>query len=282
MAKAQVNGQTISYDVQGSGPPLLLLHGFPQTRAMWARVAPVLAESFTVITADLRGYGASSKPEGVAAYSFREMGRDMLELMAHLGHERFALAGHDRGARTAHRMALDAPESLTQIALLDIIPTHLLLNKLTTQVAKAYYHWFFLAQPAPFPETLIGHDPDHYFESCLTGWGSNVLEDFAPDQLAAYRESWRRPETITAMCNDYRAALEYDFICDEADLGRQLPIPALILYGADGPMAKAYDIPATWQPHFANITSQPMAGGHFFPDTAPADTAQALLSFFLP
>lgn len=282
MSIFNATGADIAFDMQGSGPPLLLLHGFPQTRAMWARVAPVLAESFTVITADLRGYGASSKPEGVAAYSFREMGRDMLELMAHLGHERFALAGHDRGARTAHRMALDAPESLTQIALLDIIPTHLLLNKLTTQVAKAYYHWFFLAQPAPFPETLIGHDPDAYFESCLTGWGSNVLEDFAPDQLAAYRESWRRPETITAMCNDYRAALEYDFTCDEADLGRQLPIPAFILYGADGPMAKAYDIPATWQPHFANITSQPMAGGHFFPDTAPADTAQALLSFFLP
>ncbi|MGB1178442.1 MAG: alpha/beta fold hydrolase, partial [Lentibacter algarum] len=177
----------IAYNVEGSGPPLLLLHGFPQTRAMWSTIAPLLAKHFTVVTADLRGYGASSKPDGVSAYSFRAMGGDMLELMAHLGHERFALVGHDRGARTAHRMALDAPARLTKIAFLDIVPTHLLLSELTPQVAKGYYHWFFLAQPAPFPETLISHDPDHYFESCLTGWGSNVLSDFAPDQLSAYR-----------------------------------------------------------------------------------------------
>lgn len=282
MSVFKATGADIAYDMQGSGPPLLLLHGFPQTRGMWADVAPILAESFTVVTADLRGYGASSKPAGVANYTFREMGRDMLELMTYLGHTRFALAGHDRGARTSHRMALDAPERINRIALLDIIPTYLLLNELTANVAKGYYHWFFLAQPAPFPETLISHDPDHYFESCLTGWGSNELEDFAPKQLAAYRESWRRRETITAMCNDYRAAIEHDFALDEADLGRQLNMPALILYGSDGPMAKAYDIPATWQRHFAHITSKAMPGGHFFPDTAPKDTAQALLSFLLP
>ena len=272
----------IAYNVEGSGPPPLLLHGFPQTRAMWSTIAPLLAKHFTVVTADLRGYGASSKPDGVSAYSFRAMGGDMLELMAHLGHERFALVGHDRGARTAHRMALDAPARLTKIALLDIVPTHLLLSELTPQVAKGYYHWFFLAQPAPFPETLISHDPDHYFESCLTGWGSNVLSDFAPDQLSAYRASWRNLETITAMCNDYRAALEIDFALDEADLGRQLDIPALILFGADGPMAKAYDVLGTWQDRFSNVTGKGMPGGHFFPDTAPEETAGALLSFLMP
>ena len=137
----------IAYNVEGSGPPLLLLHGFPQTRAMWRTIAPLLAKHFTVVTADLRGYGESSKPDGVSAYSFRAMGSDMLELMAHLGHERFALIGHDRGARTAHRMALDAPARLTKIALLDIVPTHLLLSELTTQVAKGYYNWFF-SRPA--------------------------------------------------------------------------------------------------------------------------------------
>jgi haloacetate dehalogenase len=282
MMRFQGSSAEIAYDITGQGPPLLLLHGFPQTRAMWDQIVPQLAPHFTVVTADLRGYGASSKPEGVAAYSFREMGRDMLELMAHLGHPRFALAGHDRGARTAHRMALDAPASITRVALLDIIPTHLLLNALTTAVATGYYHWFFLAQPAPFPETLIGHDPDHYFESCLTGWGSNTFADFAPSQLAAYRASWRNPATITAMCNDYRAAIKHDFALDAADLTRQLDIPALILYGKDGPMAKAYDVPATWANRFKNIKSQPMSGGHFFPDTAPDATAQALLSFLLP
>ena len=276
------NNEMIAYEVAGNGPPLLLLHGFPQTRAMWSTIAPLLAKHFTVVTADLRGYGASSKPDGVSAYSFRAMGSDMLELMAHLGHKRFALIGHDRGARSAHRMALDAPARITKIALLDIVPTHLLLSELTTQVAKGYYHWFFLAQPAPFPETLISHDPDHYFESCLTGWGSNVLSDFAPDQLSAYRASWRKPETITAMCNDYRAALEIDFALDEADLGRQLDIPALILFGADGPMAKAYDVPGTWQDRFSNVTGKGMSGGHFFPDTAPEETATALLSFLMP
>ena len=282
MKRFKSSGAEIAYDIIGSGPPLLLLHGFPQTRAMWDKIAPELAQHFTVVTADLRGYGASSKPTGMAAYSFREMGRDMLELMARLGHDAFALAGHDRGARTAHRMALEAPARISRIALLDIIPTHYLLNALSKDVAKGYYHWFFLAQPAPFPETLIRHDPDHYFESCLTGWGNTAINDFAPDQLTAYRDSWRDPDTITAMCNDYRAALEIDFALDAADLPRKLDIPALILFGADGPMAQAYDVLGTWQDRFSNVTGQAMTGGHFFPDTAPKDTADTLKSFFLP
>lgn len=278
--KAALQGAEIAYEIGGSGPPLLLLHGFPQTRAMWARIAPALARRFTVIAADLRGYGASSKPSGVENYSFRAMGGDMLELMAHLGFERFSLAGHDRGARTAYRMALDAPDRIVKIALLDIVPTHLLLSELDRHVAKSYYHWFFLAQPEPFPETMINRDPDHYFESCLTGWGSNVLGDFDADQLTAYRESWRDTAAINAMCNDYRAALELDVDLDAQDLPRQLAMPALVLFGADGPMAKAYDVLETWQARFADVAGGAIAGGHFFPDTAPADTARALEAFF--
>mgnify|MGYP003707417635 CR=1 FL=1 len=159
-ASALLDGTRIAYESAGSGPPLLMLHGFPQTRAMWAEVAPTLARDFTVICPDLRGYGESDKPRGVASYSFREMARDQLALMRHLGHETFHLVGHDRGARTAHRLALDAPEAVRSLTVMDIVPTHHLLTELTHEVAKGYYHWFFLAQPEPFPETMIGHDPD--------------------------------------------------------------------------------------------------------------------------
>ena len=270
---------SIAYSRGGSGPPLLLLHGFPQTRAMWAEIAPQLARHFTVIAADLRGYGASHKPPRMEDYSFRAMGADQLALMAALGFDRFHLVGHDRGARTAHRMALDAPDRIETLTLMDIVPTHLLLDQLSKEVAKAYYHWFFLAQPEPFPETMIGADPDHFYDSCLLGWGAARLEDFAPAQLDAYRTAWRDTDTIRGMCNDYRAAIAVDFALDTADLSRRVTAPTLILFGADGAMAKAYDVPATWVARCENITAQGIPGGHFFPDTAPSETAQALLAF---
>ncbi len=273
---AQVNGQTIAYVAGGDGPAVLLLHGFPQTHAMWARIAPALTETRRVICADLRGYGASSKPAGAENYSFRHMGADMLALMAHLGHDRFDLVGHDRGARTAHRMALDAPDAIASLTVMDIVPTQEILDNLTTPVARAYYHWFFLAQPAPFPETLIGHDPDAYFQSCLGGWGDAGLSGFASDQLAAYRAAWRDPATIAGMCNDYRAAIDHDVALDRADLSRQVTCPALVLYGADGPMAREYDVPGTWAPRLARMTAQAIPGGHFFPETAPDATIAAL------
>lgn len=278
--RAAVNGVEIAFEIGGSGPPLLLLHGFPQTRALWARVAPVLAGRFTVVCPDLRGYGASSKPEGVEAYAFREMGRDMGALMTELGFDRFAVAGHDRGGRVGHRMALDAPERITRLAVLDIVPTHLILSQLTTPVAKAYYHWFFLAQPAPFPERLIGSDPDFYFETSLTGWGAATLADFDPDQLAAYRAAWRDPETIHAMCDDYRAAIEVDLAHDEADRDRRVTCPTLVAWGKDGAMGRAYDVAATWADYADNITPAPMPGGHFFVDSHPTETAELLAGFF--
>ena len=285
-ATADLDGTTIAYVTGGGGKdngsdsaPVLLLHGFPQTRAMWAAIAPILAEGRRVVAADLRGYGASSRPDGIEAMSFRAMAGDMVALMTHLGHDRFDVIGHDRGARTAHRMALDHPDRLRSLVLMDIAPTQELLDNLITPVARAYYHWFFLAQPAPFPETMIGRDPDHYFESCLAGWGAAGLSDFAPEQLDAYRATWRDPGVIHTMCNDYRAAIAVDLALDRADLDRQVSCPALVMYGADGIMGRIYDMAAIWSPRLARMQVCAMPGGHFFPDLHPARTAAALVAF---
>ena len=276
---AHLNGINIAWSEGGDGPPLLLLHGFPQTRALWSKIAPQLAKTHRVICPDLRGYGQSGKPKDVAAYSFRTMATDQLALMQHLGFERFSVAGHDRGGRTAHRLALDAPDAVTRLCVMDIVPTHTLLNPLDRKVARAYYHWFFLAQPEAFPETMIGHDPDAYYQSCLLGWGAAQLEDFDPDQMAAYRAAWNDPDTIRGMCNDYRAALAHDFYDDRADLQRRVACPTLVLYGADGAMAKAFDVPATWLDKCTNMQARSIPGGHFFIDTAPAETLAALTGF---
>ncbi|WP_300029647.1 alpha/beta hydrolase [uncultured Roseobacter sp.] len=263
----------------GAGPPVLLLHGFPQTHAMWHAVAPFLAKNHTVYAPDLRGYGASGKPPGTAPYSFRHMAADQRALMRHFGETEVHVVGHDRGGRVAHRLALDAPELVRTLTVMDIVPTHLLLDELTRQVAAAYYHWFFLAQPAPFPETMIAHDPDAYFESCLLGWGAAHLSDFDPEALTAYRAAWRDPEAIRGMCADYRAALQVDFDLDAADLERRVDCPALVLYGADGAMAKAYDIPSTWQDRLSDMSHRAVPGGHFFVDQYPEQTTQELLGF---
>ncbi|MHA6324144.1 alpha/beta fold hydrolase [Roseivivax sp. CAU 1753] len=276
---AHIHGHRIAYERAGSGPPMLLLHGFPQMRAMWRPLMRGLAPHFTVIAADLRGYGDSWTPDRMEDMSFRAMGADMLGLMHGLGFSRFHLAGHDRGGRVAHRMALDAPEHLASLTVMDIVPTEHLLSTLTHQVARAYYHWFFLAQPAPFPETMIGHDPDTYFERCLLGFGKAALPDFDADLLAEYRAAWRRPETIRAMCDDYRAAIDVDIVHDAQDLNRQVKCPSLVLYGADGAMAKAMNVPATWEPRLADMQSQAIPGGHFFPDQSPEETVAALLAF---
>lgn len=272
-------GADIAYSIGGAGPPLVLLHGFPQTRAMWARIAPALAHSNTVICPDLRGYGASGKPGDVAAYSFRAMAGDILALMRGLGHDRFSVAAHDRGARVAHRLCLDAPGAVDRVALMDIIPTHSLLARLRADVAASYYHWFFLAQPAPFPETLIGHDPEAYFASCLLGWGGATLADFDPGQLAAYRTAWADADTVRGMCNDYRAALAHDFADDAADLGTRIACPTLILYGATGVMARAYDVATEWQPFCDDMQAKAIPGGHFFPDTAPGAVVAEVRAF---
>lgn len=278
-AVADVNGQKIAYVTGGEGAPLLMLHGFPQTHAMWAEIAPKLAEGRRVICADLRGYGASSKPKGTENYSFREMGADMTALMTYLGHDHFDLVGHDRGARTAHRITLDHEDRINSLTLMDIVPTQEILDTLRSDVARAYYHWFFLTQPYPFPETMIGHDADFYFETCLAGWGDDGLSGFAAEQLDAYRAAWRDPDCIRAMCDDYRAAIEHDLLLDRADLRRKLNCPTLILWGSNGLMDKAYDMSQIWADRLTNMEAQPITGGHFFPDTTPGETIAAIEQF---
>ena len=273
------NDQIIAYEVAGHGPPLLLLHGFPQTRAMWRPLVPALADQFTVVTADLRGYGDSSKPATMPEMSFRLMAQDMVALMGSLGFDNFHAVGHDRGARTAHRLALDHPQAVRSLTVMDIVPTEHLLTNMTTEIAKAYYHWLFLAQPYPFPETMIGHDPDAYFERCLLGFGKASPSDFDADLLEIYRAAWRDPDCIRAMCHDYRAAIEVDWEHDRADLRRSVTCPALVLYGADGAMAHLLDVPATWRDRLSHMRHATIEGGHFFPDQSPKATTDALLGF---
>lgn len=273
------NNQNIAYEVSGTGPPLLLLHGFPQCRAMWRPIAARLSQSFTVVCADLRGYGDSSKPTRLEDMSFRHMAADMLALMQHLGFPQFHVAGHDRGGRTAHRLALDHPDAVKTLTVMDIVPTEHLLSNMTTEIAKAYHHWVFLAQPHPFPETMIGHDPDAYFERCLLGFGKARLNDFDSELLTIYRKSWRDPHCIRAMCHDYRAAIEVDWPHDMEDLERKVTCPALVLYGRDGAMAQLLDVPATWVNRLADMDDVAIDGGHFFPDQSPDATCEAMLGF---
>jgi len=275
--RVTLDGIEIAFEMAGTGAPLVLLHGFPQTRAMWADIAPTLAKTHTVVVPDLRGYGESAKPQGMTNYSFRAMAADVTALMTHLGHATFHAIGHDRGARTVHRMALDAPDRVQSLVLMDIVPTHHLLTDLSHQVARAYYHWFFLAQPAPFPENMIAADPQAYYESCLLGFGAAKLSDFKA--IEAYRTAWRDADCRRAMCDDYRAAIDVDMELDAADLHRQLTCPALVLYGADGAMAKTYDIPATWADRLADLQAAPIGGGHFFVEQSPEETLIALSRF---
>jgi haloacetate dehalogenase len=206
------------------------------------------------------------------------MGEDMFALMAALGHERFHLVGHDRGARVAYRMARDLPERVLSLTVMDILPTDALIAAWDYPVSKAYFHWSYLAQPAPFPEHMIGADPDHFFEACLLGWGGATLADFPA--IDTYRAAWRKPEVIAGMCHDYRAGVGIDLEHDAADAGRVLDIPALVLWGADGVMARHFDVEAVWRERLSKMRAEAVPGGHFFVDQHPAKVA-ALLTAFL-
>jgi haloacetate dehalogenase len=264
-------------------PAVILLHGFPQTRALWSAIGPAIAaRGWHVLAPDLRGYGDSTAPAWApdgAGHSFRAMARDVARLMDHMGVPRAHILGHDRGARVAHRLALDHPDRVISLALMDIAPTLHLLEAFDLPLARAYWHWTFLAQPTPFPETLIAHDPDRFFETCLAGWGAARLEDFDPAQLAAYRSAWRQPVVITGMCADYRATLVADLAHDRADRDTRVTAPALVLWGADGVMGRMYDLPALWAPRLTAMETGTIPGGHFFPDTAPDATAQRLTAW---
>ncbi|MFM1854708.1 MAG: hypothetical protein RLZ83_17 [Pseudomonadota bacterium] len=274
---------TVHCKVAGNGPPVLLLHGYPQTHAEWARMAPLLlAAGRTVVCADLRGYGDSSKPATApdfSTYSFRAMAADQVAMMKVLGHSRFDVVGHDRGGRVAHRMALDWPQEVRSLTVLDLVPTHDLYMRTSKRIASTYWQWYFLPLPAPFPERLIGADPDYYFQNCLVSVGGTGLDAFDQEMLAEYRRCWRDPQMIHASCNDYRAGASIDLLHDEADLDRKLTCPVLALWGADGLMQSLMDIEALWQSRCEHLRVGTIPGGHWFPEHAPERTTQALLEF---
>jgi haloacetate dehalogenase len=268
--------------IGGSGPPLLLLHGYPQTHVMWHQVAPALAERCTVVCPDLRGYGDSGKPASDpehAVYSKRATARDMVEVMAALGFARFLVAGHDRGGRVAHRLALDHPERVERMAVLDIVPTRTVFRATDQAIATGYYPWFFLIQPYGLPERLIGADPIYYLRRKLGAWAA--LDNFAPEALAEYERCFSDPATIHASCEDYRAAASIDLAHDEADLDHRIRCPLLVLWGGRGLMERHFDVLATWREKAAGpLTGRALDCGHFLAEERPEDTASELLAFF--
>jgi len=276
------DGVAINCASAGSGPPVLLLHGYPQSLAMWAGIAPRLAQHYTVVCADLRGYGDSAKPTCApdrSNYSFRVMAADHVDVMRQLGFERFHVVGHDRGGRTAHRMALDHPDRVLSLAVLDIVPTYAMFMDNNRHVAGGYWHWYFLSQPEPFPEHMIGLDPDYFYETCLVGWGATQLADFDQQQLAEYRRCWRDPGMIHGSCSDYRAAATIDLEHDAADIGTRVGCPTLVFWGSAGLMHRLFDMAPEWRKRCASVVPASLPGGHFFPDHFPAETAERLLRF---
>ncbi|HLL39475.1 MAG TPA: alpha/beta hydrolase [Rubrobacteraceae bacterium] len=265
----------------GEGPPVLLLHGYPQTLAMWHLVAPRLTESFTVVAADLRGYGDSSKPAGGkdhAGYSKRAMALDQVKLMQELGFDSFAVVGHDRGGRIAHRMALDHPEKVAKLAVLDIAPTRHVFETADKELATAYYHWFFLIQPYDLPERLIGADPDYFLGKKLAAWASNA-DVFDREAYAEYMRCFRDPRTIHASCEDYRAAATIDLTHDEADRNRRVECPLLALWGEKGVVERLYDVLEVWRGYASDVRGKALPCGHFLAEESPVKTAEEVVPF---
>jgi haloacetate dehalogenase len=279
-----VNGVDIRGVKGGHGPPLLLLHGYPQTHVMWHKVAPSLARHFTVVAADLRGSGGSSKPASApdhGTYSKRAMAGDMRGLMESMGFPRFAVLAHDRGARVAHRLALDAPDSVVRMVLLDIAPTREMYARGDGAFARTYWHWFFLIQPSPMPERMIGADPRAYWlEKC--GRGSAGLEPFTPETLAAYLEAFDDPEAIAASCEDYRAAATIDLRHDDEDGGRKVTCPVRVLWGKRGAIEAHFDCLALWRERAEIVDGEALMGGHYLAEEVPEEVISHTLDLLQP
>jgi haloacetate dehalogenase len=261
----------------GQGPPLLLLHGHPQTSAMWHMLAPRLARDFTVVAADLRGYGESSKPASTPdhmPYSKRTMAQDQIAVMRQLGFESFYVAGHDRGGRVAYRMALDHPARVRRLAVLDIIPTGEAFRRANMAFGLGFWHWFFLAQPYPLPERMIECNPDNYYFR-------SGRDTFAPAALAEYLRCCHNSETIHAMCEDYRAGATIDYQLDEADRGRKrIHCPVLALWSQRGELERWYDVLALWRDWADEVSGEAIDCGHYLAEEAPQETYAALHQFF--
>jgi haloacetate dehalogenase len=275
----EANGVSINVCRGGAGPPVLLLHGYPQTHVMWHRVASGLAEHFTVVCPDLRGYGDSAKPPGGgdhAAYSKRTMAQDQLEVMGALGFERFAVAAHDRGARVALRMALDHPDAVSRLAILDIVPTKTIYETIDKQRATAVWRYFFLIQPYDLPERLIGSAPEYYLRRTLDEW-CGTPGALTEKAIAEYRRCYDEA-TIHATCEDYRAGASIDLRHDEADADDQLSCPTLLLWSKSG-IGNAYDVGSIWRERAPDLRGHALDCGHFVAEERPDETAAELLAF---
>lgn len=264
-------------------PPLLLLHGYPQTHAMWHGLAPRLADDFALVIPDLRGYGDSAKPASLpdaGNQSKRAMAQDMAALMSALGYRRFQVAGHDRGARVTHRLCLDHEERVVGACVMDIAPT-LTTFELTDQaLATAYFHWFFLIQAAPLPERMIAGDPAAWLKGCLSRWSMGNDTAFDPEAVDEYVRCFSEPEAIRASCDDYRAAAGIDLVHDRAEGARRTAVPLLVLWGRRGFVGRNYDVLALWRAKAADVRGEGLDCGHFLPEEATADVAVHLRNFF--
>jgi haloacetate dehalogenase len=279
-----LDGVSIHLAHGGQGPPLLLLHGFPQTHLIWRHVAPVLARSFHVVCADLRGYGDSSKPaggEGHVNYAKRAMAADMAGVMAKLGYHRFAVAGHDRGGRVAHRLALDRPDAVTRLCVMDIAPTLHMFESTDQAFATGYYHWFFLIQRDRLPEHMIGADPAWYLREKLKQWAAPAAH-FEEEVVAEYIRCFSPPQAVHAACEDYRAAATIDLEHDRADRaqGRRVACPLLALWGARGFIGRTYDVRGVWRQYATHVEGRALDCGHYLPEEQPAAVIDELSAFF--
>ena len=275
----------ISYLIGGNGPPLLLLHGFPQTKAIWSQVAPELAKHFTVVAADLRGYGQSSKPHGKSdhsTYSKRAMAADQHALMRSLGFNQFFLLGHDRGGRVSHRLAMDFPDSVLCLMVLDISPTLTMYDNTTMEFAKGYWHWFFLIQPEPVPETMIGANPEYWLKNHMGRHAGTGI--FSPDRWAEYLAGASDPQGIHAMCEDYRAAASIDLDHDRADrtAGKKLSMPLKVLWGEHGLVSKCFKPIEDWKQVATDVRGGSVPSGHYIPEEIPERLLAEVNDFFTP
>lgn len=280
----EVNGTHIAARVAGEGPPLLLLHGHPQTSAMWHRVWPALTARYTCVAADLRGYGDSGKPEATpdhSAHSKRAIASDMVAVMQALGHERFKVLAHDRGARVAHRLALDHPDRVERMMLLDIAPTLDMYEGTTRAFAQAYYHWFWLIQPAPMPETMIGRDPVFYVRAIMGGRPGG-LAIFDPRALAEYERCAALPGLPVGICEDYRASATIDLEYDRQDraAGNRLRCPLLVLWGARGAVGRNFDVLALWRNVAQDVQGRAIDSAHYLAEERPDEIGEEALRFF--